>query len=351
MTSEVLQNPFSITICEFGETFFKVTYPSSVSEVFQRHISKQEGLRWIHTILSDLVSSEDSSIDILEQLSKEFNLHPLAVEDIRCSSTRPKVDKYGEMLFVVTHSPSIVSTENEYQLLLEELNILLVEKDSTILTFERQEKNTTSTAWISDVREKLASNGDNFSKNLSLVLYLLVDKLTDNFFPVLEHYGEKIEEIESMLMMENRSYLIREINLLKRDIFILRRSTWPLREVLKKFLVLPEIHSDMKPYLQDCLDHVIQIIDILEVYRDSALGLVDIYLSGVSYNMQEIMKTLTIISTIFIPLTFMAGVYGMNFPRIPELHYGHGYTVFWLMALFIVGLEIFIFRKRGWIGS
>ncbi|EME29819.1 Magnesium transport protein CorA [Galdieria sulphuraria] len=350
MTSDLLENPFCITVCEFGETFFKVTNPSSVSELFRRHTSDQEGLRWIHTILSDLVDLEDTSSDILEQLSKVFNLHPLAIEDIRCSSTRPKIDKYGEMLFIVTHSPSVVSIEDEYELSLKELNILLMEKERTVLTFERSERNTT-TAWISDVREKLASNGDHFSRNLSLVLYLIIDKLTDNFFPVLEHYGEKIEEIESMLMLENRTYLIRDINLLKRDIFILRRSTWPLREVLKKFLVLPEIHSDIKPYLQDCLDHVIQIIDILEVYRDSALGLVDIYLSGVSHNMQEIMKTLTIINTIFIPLTFMAGIYGMNFPRIPELHYGHGYTVFWLMVLLIVGLEIWIFRKRGWMGS
>lgn len=328
MVTDMLDDPFSITVCEFGESYHEVTYPSKIAELFRTQNSNLQRMRWIHTILSDFINPESGSNTVLEQLSKVFNLHPLAVEDILCSSTRPKIDKYGETLFIVTHSPSIVSVEDGFNLSLKELDIVMIEKESTLLTFERSES-VASATWISDVREKLASNEDNVAKSLSLVLYLLIDKLTDNFFPVLEHYGEKIEEIESMLMMENRSYLIREINLLKRDIFSLRRSTWPLREVLKKFLVLPEIHSDMKPYLQDCLDHVIQIIDILEVYRDSALGLVDIYLSGVSHNMQEIMKTLTIISTIFIPLTFMAGVYGMNFPRMPELHYGYGYTIFW----------------------
>lgn len=350
MTTYKVRNPFSITVCEFGETYHKVTYPSRVSELSRTQPSNQEQFRWIHTTFSDTIELESPSVDVLEQLATLYNLHPLAVEDIRCSSTRPKVDKYDETLFIVAHSPSVVYIENVLELRLNELNILLMEKEQTILTFERNETCVTSTTWVADVRERLALNGDNFTKTLSLVLYLLIDKLTDNFFPVLEYYGEKIEEIESMLMIENRSHLIREISLLKRDIFVLRRSTWPLREILKKFLVLPEIHSDVKPYLQDCLDHIIQVIDILEVYRDSALGLVDIYLSGVSHNMQEIMKTLTIISTIFIPLTFLAGVYGMNFPRIPELHYGHGYFFFWLMAFLIAGLEIIIFRKRGWIG-
>eukprot|EP00871_Galdieria_phlegrea_P003843 jgi/Galph1/445/GphlegSOOS_G5271.1 len=340
----------TVYVCEFNDDYYHETCPEDISLYLSLMKNTVRSFRWMHTVLPDTYDSSYPTVDgVLKILSVAYNIHPLAVEDICFSSPRPKFDRYGSMLFIVAHLPVLLPKDDSNELFLKGFYIVILEQRGVMLTFEKKHPGSLI-SWVSAVRERFASNEDNIeSRNLSLVLYYLLDILTDSFFPVLEYYGEQLEEIESNLMLGRHPNLIKRISLLKRDIFNLRRNSWPLREILNKINSLPQIDSNKKPYFRDCLDHLVQIIDILEVYRDSSLGLVDLYLSGASNDMQEVMKTLTIISTIFIPLSFLASIYGMNFSRMPELHYSHSYTVFWIVVIAIVGFELLIFRRRGWI--
>jgi magnesium transporter len=202
------------------------------------------------------------------------------------------------------------------------------------------------------VRERIRREGGRVRKSgPDYLAYALIDDIVDNYFIVMEKIEERVEDLEEELVVSATRESVWKINRLKKDMIFLRKAVWPLREVITGLerAESPLIKESTHIYLRDVYDHTIQVIDTLETLRDMVSGMLDIYLSSLSYRMNEIMKVLTLIATIFIPLTFVAGVYGMNFRYMPELNWEYGYVAVWGVMIVMVVLMLFYFRKRQWI--
>ncbi|YAI81242.1 MAG: magnesium/cobalt transporter CorA [cyanobacterium endosymbiont of Rhopalodia sterrenbergii] len=283
---------------------------------------------------------------ILKQVGKIFNLHPLLLEDVVNVPQRPKVEDYSGQLMIIAQM--VFSKPSEEGFTSEQVGFVLGQ--GYLLTF--QEKQIKDCFDI--VRNRIYANqGKVRQTGPDYLTYLLLDSIIDSYFPVLEKYGDRIEALEDQLVVRPQSSYLEEIYAVRRELLALRRAIWPLRKVTD-FLVRGEsslIQPEIKIYFRDCYDHVIQLLDIVETYRELASSLMDVYLSSMSNRMNEIMQVLTVISTIFIPLTFIAGVYGMNFEYMPELHWRWSYiTCLGLMATVATSL-VFFFWRRGWFDS
>jgi magnesium transporter len=286
--------------------------------------------------------------DMLRRVAAVFHLHMLALEDVVDLRKRAKVDRYDNYLYIVAVMVEIV----ENALAMDQLSLFLGK--NFIVTFQEAPGDC-----FERVRERIrGGQGLIRAGGPGYLAYALLDATIDAYFPVLEHYGEKLEEMEDALVGMPRPERLPEIHALRRDLVALRRAVWPMREALN-FLIRDG--SDMftpetRPYLNDCYDHTVQLMDLVESHREMASGLMDVYLSSMSNRMNEIMKVLTIISTIFIPLTFIAGVYGMNFDphdgplSMPELRSPYGYVAVLALMLGIAIGVLFYFRRLGWIG-
>jgi magnesium transporter len=294
-------------------------------------------------------------IPTLKKIGKLCNLHPLALEDIVNLHQRPKVEAYDGYLFIVLRMPSILaSTIDASAPRLEMEQVTLVLGRDHVVTFQERAGDS-----FEPVRHRLRSPGGQIrQRGPDYLAYALIDAAIDAFFPVLEAYGEQIEDLEDAVIAQPSNRHMSCIHDLKRNLLTARRALWPLRDMVNALLredsALIDEHTLI--YLRDCHDHAIQLIEMIETYREICSGLVDIHLSSVSNRMNEVMKFLTIIATIFIPLTFIVGVYGMNFDpaagplSMPELGWRYGYpAILIIMALIAVGLLIW-FRSKGWIG-
>ena len=292
-----------------------------------------------------------ADIELIRRLGELFGLHRLALEDVVNVHQRPKVEEYGEHIFIVTrmlHGASSVGEEVDS----EQISLFLGE--GFLLTFQERPGDP-----FSLVRERLrGQRGQIRSAKSDYLAYALLDAVIDGYFPVLEKCGEQLEELEDAVMDEANHHQTARIHAMKRDLLALRRAIWPQRDMINGLIRDPSrfITDQTRIYLRDCYDHCIQLMDLLETYREIAAALVDVHLSSMSARMNEIMKVLTIIATIFIPLGFVASLYGMNFnPRIsrwnmPELEWAFGYFyVLGLMAAIAIGLLVYFWRK-GWIG-
>jgi magnesium transporter len=189
------------------------------------------------------------------------------------------------------------------------------------------------------------------NSDASFLMYSLLDANVDRCFPILEHFGDRADDLEALLLERSQDSTINEVHQLKRDLLLMRRELWPMREVVSTLLREPhECVSDMtRVYMRDLYDHVVEIIDIIETYREMASDLTETYMSSVSNRMNQIMKVLTMIGTIFIPLTFLAGVYGMNFRHFPEIEQSWAYPAFWGVCVILAGIMIVLFRRRKWL--
>jgi len=284
----------------------------------------------------------------LQKIAEIFGVHKLAMEDVVHVHQRAKVEEYEERLFIVIRMPEL--TDDGVRT--EQLSVFL--GPDFVLTFQEKEGDC-----LDPVRERIRkSKGRIRHAGSDYLTYTILDAVVDSWFPILEDYGETLQDLENEVLGNPASEIVGEIHLVKRDLLEIRRIIWPMRETVNVLfkdegLIQKETHL----YLRDCYDHVIQIIDIVESYRDMASGLMELYLSSVSNNMNQVMKVLTIIATIFIPLTFIAGIYGMNFNpeasvlNMPELNWKYGYAAVWLLMLGIGGAMVFFFRRRGWLGS
>jgi magnesium transporter len=285
---------------------------------------------------------------IIHALATKYHLHPLAIEDLLDRSQRPKVEPYGggdgdlqARLFIVVHALEIKENDRMHS---EQVSIFLGHQ--TVLTFEE----APGEVW-EPIRQRIQVRGSRLrSHDASFLVYSLLDAIVDRCFPILEHLGDHVEEVEAHLLARAEPGDITEIYQLKRDLLLMRRVFWPMREVVSA--LQREQHECIsevtRTYLRDLYDHVIQIIDIIEIYREMASDLTETYMSSVSNRMNEIMKVLTMIGTIFIPLTFLAGVYGMNFRYLPELNQAWAYPAFWGVCLLLAGIMVFLFRRRKW---
>lgn len=280
---------------------------------------------------------------VVNRLRQSYDIHTLAAEDVLRTSQRPKIEEFAHHLFIVVR----MLTLQDGVLQQEQVSIFLF-KD-TLITLQEAKGDV----W-DPIRQRLEKNGSRLrGMGPAYLLYTLLDAVVDHSFPILEAYGELLEELELAVIDNPKPDIQRRIHRIKRDLVILRRVLWPLREVVNTLHRedTEEIPVGVKTFMRDVYDHSVQVMEIIESYRDQAVGLNDLYMSAMSNRMNEIMKVLTIMATFFIPLTFVAGVYGMNFEHMPELTWKYSYGVFWLVCLGIcVGL-LYFFRKRGWLGE
>jgi len=285
-----------------------------------------------------------------ERLGEIFSIHPLALEDVVNVPQRPKSDVYPGQHVIICR---MAQPDKSGELMTEQVAIVFGK--GFVLTVQ-EEPNADV---FEPVRQRIRK-GRNLMRTggADYLAYALFDAIIDGFYPVLERLGDRLDEIE-LDALKGRGDTAHQIHDVKRDLLLLRRAIWPQRELANSLLRdgSPHIQENTRFYLRDTYDHAVQVMDMVETFREIASGLMDLYLSGVSNRMNEIMKVLTIISTIFLPLTFIAGVYGMNFDthvsrwNMPELEWDYGYPMsIGLMLLSVIGLFIFYWRK-GWIGG
>lgn len=280
---------------------------------------------------------------IVRRLGEVFGLHPLVLEDVVNVPQRPKVEDYRDQLVMIAQM--VIPEPASGGFWSEQVSLILGK--SYLLTVQEEPERDC----FEPVRQRIRTNKGSIRQNGSDYLaYALLDSIIDGFFPVLEAYGERIEDLENEVIGRPTPQTLDKIHHIRRDLLRLRRAIWPQREAINALIrdASPLISQEVQIYLRDCYDHAIQVLDMVETYRELASSLMDVYLSSVSNRMNEIMKVLTVISTMFIPITFIAGVYGMNFKYMPELDWHWGYFLVWGLMLSIeVGL-VFFFWKRGW---
>jgi magnesium transporter len=282
-------------------------------------------------------------VDIIEKIGKHFGLHPLIQEDIVNTEQRPKMEDFGSYIYIVLKM--IYHDENDGEIKMEQVSLILGE--NYVISFQEKEGDI-----FNHVRERLKNGKGRIRKmKADYLAYSLLDAVVDNYFFILEKTGEQIEELEDRVVSQPKPETLQEIHRLKRMMIFLRRSVWPLREVISN-LERGEsslIQETSRIYLRDVYDHTIQVIDSVETFRDMLSGMHDTYLSSISNRMNEIMKVLTIIATIFIPLTFIAGIYGMNFQFMPELEWRWGYFAVWLIMVGVAVVMVGFFRRKKWL--
>jgi magnesium transporter len=280
--------------------------------------------------------------NVIRAVGDAFKLHPLALEDVTDVRQRPKVDRFGDHHYIV----AVMLEIDDGRLITDQLSLFVGLR--YVITFQEQPGDC-----FGRLRERIRSGkGMIRTHGPGYLTYALLDATIDHYFPMLEQIGERLEALEDALVTRPDRSRLAEVHHLRRDLLVMRRAVWPLREALN-FLIredTPFFDAETKPYLNDCYDHTVQLMDLVENYREMASGMLDVFLSSMSNRMNEIMKVLTIISTIFMPLTFIAGVYGMNFPNIPETHTTFGYYAV-LAVMLVTGIAMLLwFRKQGWIG-
>ncbi|MHB8709016.1 MAG: magnesium/cobalt transporter CorA [Desulfuromonadales bacterium] len=306
----------------------------SAEECLER--SRGPGIHWVN-----LLGIHD--VHLVEQLGRGFGLNSLALEDLLDTGHRPKVENFGDSLLVILKILGV--DETTARLTSEQVSIGLT--PSAVLSIQEQPGDV-----FDGVRERLRSpKGRHRQRGADYLAYSLIDSVVDSYFPVLEHLGEILTDIEEELADRPQRATLQRIHELKRDLLVVRKAVWPLREVVSSLEREGSELIDERtlPFLRDLYEHLIQIIDTVEIYRDSVSGLLDLYLSSVSQRTNEIMKVLTVVATIFIPLTFLVGVYGMNFDIMPELHWRWGYPALWLMMIVCAAGMLVTFRWRKWL--
>lgn len=320
---------------------------TDIDEFVAIHRPDWTAVRWINVDgLSDLHT--------IRALAIKYDLHPLAIEDLLHTPQRPKMDSFDTAsehqarVFIIARMLQLVDDRLRGQ----QVSIFLGHR--TVLTFVE----VAGDVW-DPIRSRLGIKGSRLRQNdASFLVYSLLDAIVDHCFPILEHYGDRLEDLESLILERPSSELISQVHMLKRELLLLRRAFWPLRDVVNTLHREPhECMSDTtRTFLRDVYDHTVQVIDIIETYREMATALAETYMSSVSTRMNEIMKVLTVIGTVFIPLTFFAGVWGMNFgdsmpeTRLAVRFYPWIYPVgFWGLCI-ATGLSLFVlFKRRGWL--
>jgi len=280
-------------------------------------------------------------INVIAKLGEMFSLHQLALEDVVKVHQRPKIEQYKNYCYIVLRA-----VRDSGGFASEQVSIFLGK--NFVLSFQERPDQSFDPVLVR-IRE---GKGRSRTSGPDHLTYALIDAVVDGYFPVLEEYGEKLESLEESIMGEPGRFYER-IHEMRHGLLSLRRAAWPMREMMTTLYrePIPLIDEEERVYLRDCYDHMVQIIDLLENYRDVASGLMEMYLSSISNRTNEIMKVLTVISAVFIPLTLIAGIYGMNFRHLPELEWRWGYPfALGLMVIFAAALLLY-FRAKGWLGS
>lgn len=286
----------------------------------------------------------------MSKIQQHFAFHTLTAEDILHVPQRPRIEFFEDHLFVVLSMMTLATTESEKAStdpILNSDQVSLLLYDNTLITFQEKPGDV----W-QPIRDRLKIENRRIRKNgPGYLLYALLDTLVDHCFLVLEQYGDILEELELITLEKPTPKVLHRIHCIKRELAQLRRIVWPMREVVDQ-LYRDEggrIDDATRPYLRDVYEHNIQIVEIIESYREMASGLTDLYMSAISNRTNEIMKVLTIMSSVFIPLTFIAGIYGMNFKYMPELSWSWAYPALWGVFILLTSGMMFFFWRKGWL--
>ncbi len=324
-----------ITLIDYDDAHFEEKEIKSVDECFP--FKDKSTVTWIN--IEGL-----HQIEILEKLGNFFGVHPLAQEDILNTDQRPKLEDFENNTFIVIKILSYNEKKNE--IISEQVSIIL--GSNYVISFQEGIEGDV----FEPVRERIRKHKGRIRQAGSDYLnYRLLDAIVDNYFIVLEKLGQNIELLEEELLDNPTTKTLQKIHHFKNEMIFLRKTVWPLREVVS-ILQRSEsalVHEPTKIYLRDVYDHTIQVMDSIESIRDMLSGMLDIYLSTLNNKLNQVMKVLTIIATIFMPPTFIVGIYGMNFKYMPELDWRYGYPVVLLIMLTITVTMLIIFRKKKWI--
>ncbi|HWS58489.1 MAG TPA: magnesium/cobalt transporter CorA [Actinotalea sp.] len=331
----------TVTCVDYSPDAVEVQHVADLPGFLDRHRPAWAAVRWI-----DIVGLAD--LDAIHALATKYELHPLAVEDLLSHTQRPKIDAYGgagsnlnARLFITTRALHL----REGRLHSAPVSIFL--GHTTVLTFQ-----DVPTGVFEPVHHRLAAAGSRLrADDASFLTYTLLDAVVDACFPLIDHFDGHLDRLENAVVEHFDQSLLAMIQDVKRQFALLRWSIWPMREIVAALQRDPHecMSEATKVYLHDLYDHTVQVIEINEAYRERASDLAESYRSAVSYRLNEVMRLLTVISTVFIPLTFLAGVYGMNFHYLPELTQRWGYPAFWVVCLVVAGSMVAMFRRRGWL--
>jgi magnesium transporter len=324
-----------VTVLTYNE---KVCQEREITTAAECRLSKENGtVTWINV-------TGLHQVEVLEELNSCFGLHPLVLEDILNTDQRPKVEEYEGYLYIVLKS---LFLQKERKLEIETRQISLILGEHFILSFQEKDD-----PLFRPIRERLFNNKGLIRKmGADYLVHAILDAVVDDYFVVLESLGEELESLEEELVAQPRPATLKAIHHMKREMIAMRKVLWPLREVIGRLTrgEFPVIRPSAIVYMRDVYDHTIQIIDNIESFRDILSGMTDIYLSSISNRMNEVMKVLTVIATLFIPLTFIAGVYGMNFKYMPELEQIWGYPAVLAVMAGVAVFMLIYFRRKRWI--
>ena len=324
-----------ITILDYDEAHIQEKEVKTVEECFV--FREQPTVTWINVDRIDHIGT-------IEKIGECYGLHPLVLEDILNTDQRPKIEDYDQYYYIVLKM--LYYRERTGQIEVEQISLILGR--NFVISFQEGKEGDV----FGPVRERIRNNKGRIRKmGADYLTYALIDAIVDSYFIILEKLGERIEFLEEALVTQPTTKTLREIHSLKREMIFLRKAVWPLREVISS-LERGEsslIQESTRVYLRDVYDHTIQVIDSIETFRDMVSGMLDIYLSSVSNRLNAVMKVLTIITTLFMPLTFIAGIYGMNFKYMPELEWPWGYPLV-LLVMLGIGISMLIyFRRKKWL--
>ncbi|MEZ4802606.1 MAG: magnesium/cobalt transporter CorA [Gelidibacter sp.] len=323
-----------VDIINYNAVVHKVIKSQNVEEAF--NFKEKDTVTWIN--INGL-----NNIENIEKLGKHYNLHPLTLEDIGNTNHRPKIDEFENYLFIVF---KMLFFKNEDEIMYEHMSMVVGE--GFVLTFQEADGDV-----FNDLRERI-NNGKGRIRGLNsdYLMYAILDAVVDNYITVIESFGDKVEDLEDAVFnAEPNNDISNKIQEHKREILKIRRSIVPLREVINRLdkaettIIEEKTHN----FLRDLYDHIVHVNENIELYREMVWSLMDMYMTVISNKMNEVMKVLTIIATIFIPLTFIAGIYGMNFDNIPELHYKNAYFILLGVMVVIFVMMLIYFRRKKWL--
>jgi magnesium transporter len=323
----------SITVIDYDESKFQEKEIKNIEDCFQ--FKNTPTVSWINL-------EGTNQVEIIKQMDEHYGLHPLVVEDICNLNQRPKVEDFPDYMYIVLQ---MLLYENE-KIVSEQVSIVLGK--NFVISIQEGKRGDV----FESIRNKIRNNKGKIRKmGTDYLVYKLINAVVDNYFSILEEVGEKIEFFSDELIRNPDPNTLDTIHNLKREMLILRKSVWPLREVIDNLEREDSkvIKKTTKIYLRELYYHTVQVIDTVETYREMLSEMSDIYLSSISNKTNQIVKVLTIITTIFMPLTFLAGLYGMNFQYMPGLHWYWGFDTLLALAAIIVVIMLLWFRKKHWL--
>jgi magnesium transporter len=323
-----------LTIIDYDASKFEVNTNATLQDALRR--KEANPVSWINI-------DKLHDVELMEKLGSHYEIHPLLMEDILNTDLRPKVEDEDD--YVMLSLKMLSYEEQTGNLITEQISLILGK--NYIISF----KEKPDTVFEPVINRLSSSKGTIRSRGADYLFYALTDVVVDNYFTIIENIGNDLEKLEDWIFNHPGEEALQEIHRIKGDLLQLRKITYPIREAMRKLENddIELIEDKTRKYFTDIYEHIIQIIETVESYREVVSGLKDLYLSSISFRMNKVMQVLTIIGTIFIPLTFIVGVYGMNFENMPELHWKYAYFILWGIMIALVLILIWYFKKKKWI--